>query len=47
VGNEENRYPALDLNKTIVNITKRLRDVYKKKPSKKKSGKKYLRNSWS
>jgi hypothetical protein len=44
VGNEENAYPVSDLNKTMINETKELRDTHKK-PSKKKSGKKSLRNS--
>jgi hypothetical protein len=45
VGNEENGYPVPDLNKTMINITKELSDAHKK-PSKKKSGKKSLRNTW-
>jgi hypothetical protein len=30
VGNEENGYPILDLNKTTINVTKKLRDAHKK-----------------
>jgi hypothetical protein len=45
VGNEENRYPIPDLNKTMINVTKELSGAHKK-PSEKKSGKKSLRNSW-
>jgi hypothetical protein len=51
VGNEENGYPVSDSNKTIINVTKEPRDAYKKKkqkkkPSKWRSWKKSLRNSW-
>jgi hypothetical protein len=45
VGNGENGYPVPDLNKTMINVTKELSDAHKK-PSKKKSGKESLRNSW-
>jgi hypothetical protein len=41
--NEENEYPAPDLNKTMINVTKELSGAHKKqnkKPSKKKSRKK-------
>jgi hypothetical protein len=31
VGNEENRYPVSDPNKTMVNITNEPRDIHKKK----------------
>jgi hypothetical protein len=31
VGNEESRYLVLDLNKTIINVTKEPRDTYIKK----------------
>jgi hypothetical protein len=46
VGNEENGYPAPDLNKTMVNVTKELSNAHKKKTLKKKSVKKSLRNTW-
>jgi hypothetical protein len=46
VGNEENGYPVPNLNETMINVTKKLSNAHKKKPSKKKSGKKNLRNSW-
>jgi hypothetical protein len=47
VGNEESGYPVPDLNKTKTNVTKELSNAHKKKkPSKKKSGKYSLRNSW-
>jgi hypothetical protein len=46
VGNEENEYPVPDLNKTMINVTKELSDAHKIQTSKKKSGKKSLRNSW-
>jgi hypothetical protein len=42
VGNEENRYPVPDLNKTMINVTKEPSIPTKKKASKEKS----LRNSW-
>jgi hypothetical protein len=45
VGNEENGYPVPDPNKTTINISKASSDTHKK-PSKKKSWKKSLRNSW-
>jgi hypothetical protein len=32
VGNEENGYPFPDPKKTIINVTKELSDVHKKKP---------------
>jgi hypothetical protein len=41
VGNEENGNSVLDLNKTMINVTKESSDTHKKY-SKKKS----LRNSW-
>jgi hypothetical protein len=46
VRNEENEYQVPDLNKTMINVSKELSDTYKK-PSKKKCGKKSLRNSWT
>jgi hypothetical protein len=45
VGNEENEYLAPDLNKMMINVTKEHRETHKK-PSKKKSWKMSLRNSW-
>jgi hypothetical protein len=45
VGNEENGYPVPDPNKTMINVTKEPSDTQKKKPSKRKSWKKSLRNS--
>jgi hypothetical protein len=30
VGNEENGYPVPDLNKTMINVTKELRDAHQK-----------------
>jgi hypothetical protein len=30
VGNEENGHPVLDLNKTMINVTKELSDAHKK-----------------
>jgi hypothetical protein len=45
VGNEENGYPVHDPNKTMINVTKSP-VIPTKKPSKKKSWKTSLRNSW-
>jgi hypothetical protein len=45
VGNEENGSPVPDPNKTMINVTKESSDTHKK-PSKRKSWKKSLRNSW-
>jgi hypothetical protein len=44
-GNEENGYLVPDPNKTMINITKEPSDTHKK-PSKRKSWKKSLKNSW-
>jgi hypothetical protein len=44
LGNEENGYPVPEPNKTMTNVTKE--PTKKKKPSKRKSWKKSLRNSW-
>jgi hypothetical protein len=45
VGNEENGYPVPNPNKTMINVTKEPSDAHKK-PSKRKSWKKSLRNLW-
>jgi hypothetical protein len=45
VGNEKKGYPVHDPNETMINITKEPSDAHKK-PSKKKSWNKSLRNSW-
>jgi hypothetical protein len=45
VGKEKNGYPFPDSKKTMINITKEPSDTHIK-PSKRKSWKKSLRNSW-
>jgi hypothetical protein len=47
VGNEENGNSVPDPNKTMINVTKEPSDAHKKVPSKRKSWKKSLTNSWS
>jgi hypothetical protein len=44
VGNEKSGYTVPDTNKTIINVTNEPSDAHKKKPSKRKSWKKSLRN---
>jgi hypothetical protein len=46
VGNEENRYPVPDINKTVINAIKESSDTYKKNSQRRNLGKKSLRNSW-
>jgi hypothetical protein len=48
VGIEENGLPVPNPNKAMINVTNEPNDTYKKtpKPSKRKSWKKPLRNSW-
>jgi hypothetical protein len=47
VGNEENGYPDPDLNKTMINVTKKPSDAYqKKKHSRRKYWNKSQRNLW-
>jgi hypothetical protein len=46
VGNEENEYPVLDPNTTMINITNELSDAHKKNLSKRKLWTRSLRKSW-
>jgi hypothetical protein len=46
VETEENGDPVPDPNKTMLNNTKEPSDTHKKKPSKRKSWRKILRNSY-
>jgi hypothetical protein len=45
VGNEENAYPVLDSNKTMINITKTPSDAHRQS-LKEESCKRLLTNSW-
>jgi hypothetical protein len=46
VGNEENGYTVPDPNKKMINVTNEPSGTHKKNPSKRKSWKRSLRNSW-